>query len=329
MRSSAIEIIANIVLLNPPVYSASKYNASTQPCAHSTFIPLAKKDFGLAWGTSDQIGANAYIMNSAYTRSKFVQFAYATAKCLAMANSPGKGRADFLRQWLKFPLTYQASKALEGVPVTTISELFAAENVWPVFVPAKSLDRHPWNIRLDEEILIGLIVQSLAARRIFEIGTFDGGTTRLLADKAGEGAQVFTLDLPEAEFDLQLRHWERNPSWLHLALALKRPELGMKFRGAAMESRIKQLLGNSLEFDFSPYERSIDLVFVDAAHDYPHGFADTRTALRLLRPGGVVLWHDFDPGFPGLVQAIIEATAGLPLKRLGIYTRLGFLRTAS
>jgi Methyltransferase domain len=78
--------------------------------------------------------------------------------------------------------------------------------------------------------------------------------------------------------------------------------------------RIKQLFGNSLEFDFSPYERSIDLVFVDAAHDYPHGFPDSRTALRLVRPGGVVLWHDFIAHFPGLVHAIIEATAGLPLK---------------
>jgi len=95
-----------------------------------------------------------------------------------------------------------------------------------------------------------------------------------------------------------------------------------------MEPRIEQLFGNSLEFDFSPYERSIDFVFVDAAHDYPHGFADSRTALRLVSPGGVVLWHDFNERFPGLVLGIIEATAGLPLKRLGIHTTLGFLRTA-
>ena len=121
---------------------------------------------------------------------------------------------------------------------------------------------------------------------------------------------MFTLDLPEAEV-----------AW--------GTQIGTKFRGSAMEPRVKQLFGNSLEFDFSPYERSIDLVFVDAAHDYPHGFADSRTALRLVRPGGVVLWHDFDAHFPGLVHGIIEATAGLPLKRLGMHSTLGFLRTAS
>ena len=201
--------------------------------------------------------------------------------------------------------------------MATIPELFPGKQVLPISIPPESLDRGPWNIRLDEEVLIGLTVQALGAQRIFEIGTFDGGTTRVLADKAREGAEVFTLDLPEADFNQN----QRPPP------GFRGGQIGTKFRGAAAEPRIKQLFGNSLEFDFSPCERSIDLVFVDAAHDYVHGFADSRTALRLVRPGGVVLWHDFYEAYPGLVHAIIEATAGLPLKRLGIYTSLGFLRT--
>jgi len=248
-------------------------------------------------------------MTSTHAQSKLVGLVYATAKCLVMPSSKGTGWLSFLRHWLKFPLTYQASKALEGVPVVTIPELFPGKQLESISIPSESLDRQIWHIRLDEEVLVGLTVQALGARRIFEIGTFEGGTTRLLAAKAGEGAEVFTLDLPAAEV-----------AW--------GTQIGTKFRGSAMEPRIKQFFGNSLEFDFSPYERSIDLVFVDAAHDYPHGFADSRTALRLVRPGGVVLWHDFDAHFPGLVHGIIEATAGLPLKRLGMHTTLGFLRTA-
>jgi Methyltransferase domain len=256
-------------------------------------------------------------MTSAHARSKLVRFAYATAKCLVMPSSPGERRSDFLRQWLKFPLTYRARKALEGVPVATIQELFPGKQVRPISIPPESLDRGSWNIGLNQEVLIGLTVQALGARRIFEMGTFDGGTTRVLADKAGEGAEVFTLDLPEAEFDQN----QRPPPGFCGA------QIGTKFRGTAMEPRIKQLFGNSLEFDFSPYERSIDLVFLDAAYDYPQGFADSRTALRLVRQGGVVLWDMFYEGYPGLVHAIIEATAGLPLKRLGVHTALGFLRT--
>jgi predicted O-methyltransferase YrrM len=232
-------------------------------------------------------------------------------------SSPEKGRWDFVRQWLKFPVTYRASMALEGVPMATIEELFPGKPPRPIFLPSESLDRGIWNIRLDEEILIGLTVQALGARRIFEIGTFDGGTTRVLADSAREGAEVFTLDLPEAEFDQS----QLPPSGFRGA------QIGTKFRGSAVEPRIKQLFGNSLEFDFSGYEGSIDLVFVDGAHDYVHGLADSRTALRLVRPGGIVLWHDFSEAHPGLVDAVIEATAGLRLRRLGIYTSLGVLRT--
>jgi SAM-dependent methyltransferase len=234
-----------------------------------------------------------------------------------MPSSPGKAQSDFLRNWLKFPVTYRASKALAGVPMATVQELCDGKQLQAISVPPESVDRGSWNIRLDEEILIGLTVQAVGARRIFEIGTFDGSTTRVLADIAGEGAEVFTLDLPEAEFD----HTQRPPP------GFDGERIGTKFRGAAVQPRIKQLFGDSLKFDFSPYERYIDLVFVEGAHDYLHGLADSRTALRLVRPGGAVLWHDFSEAHPGLVHAVIEATSVLPLKRLGIYTSLGFVRT--
>ena len=140
-------------------------------------------------------------MTSAHARSKLVSFAEATAKCLVVPSSPGKARSRFLRHWLKFPVTYYASKALDGLPTATVQELFPGKQLQPISIPPESLDRGIWNIHLDEEILIALTVQALGARRIFEIGTFDGGTTRVLADNAGEGAEVFTLDLPETEFD--------------------------------------------------------------------------------------------------------------------------------
>jgi hypothetical protein len=117
-----------------------------------------------------------------------------------------------------FPLTYEASKALEGVPVATIPELFPGKQVGPISNPPESLDRQIWHIRIDEEVLVGLTVQALGARRIFEIGTFEGGTTRFLADKAGEGAEVFTIDLPEAE------------------LAWSGTQIGTKFRGTANQT---------------------------------------------------------------------------------------------
>jgi len=243
-------------------------------------------------------------MTSVHTRSQLARLTSATAKCLVLP--------DFLRQWLRFPLTFEAAKALEKVPMASVADLFPGTGVGLISIPPESLERQIGQIRLDEEVQIGLMIQALDARRLFEIGTFEGGTTRFLADKAGEEAEVFTLDFPQGA----------EVAWG------SRVQIGQKFRGAVVESRITQLFGDSLKFDFSPYERSMDLVFVDAAHDYLHGLADSRTALRLVKPGGVVLWHDFTPYFPGLVHGIIEATAGMPLKRLGVNTTLAVLHTS-
>jgi SAM-dependent methyltransferase len=213
-------------------------------------------------------------------------------------------------------VTYHARQALERVPVATIQELFPGKQLQPISIPGENVDRGPWNLHIHAEILIRLTVQALEARRIFEIGTFDGGTTRVLAETAGAGSEVFTLDLPEAEFN----QTQQPPPGFSGA------QIGKKFRGTAVETRIKQLFGNSLKFDFSAYERSIDLIFIDSGSNYPHALANSRTALRLVRPGGVIIWDMFCQDHPGLVHAVIEATAGLPLKRLGVYSPLAFLR---
>ena len=36
-----------------------------------------------------------------------------------------------------------------------------------------------------------------------------------------------------------------------------------------------------------------DLIFVDADHDYESAYRHSVTALNLLAPGGVILWHDY------------------------------------
>jgi predicted O-methyltransferase YrrM len=38
---------------------------------------------------------------------------------------------------------------------------------------------------------------------------------------------------------------------------------------------------------------SADLVFVDGDHSFDAVLADSRSAFDLIRPGGVVVWHDY------------------------------------
>jgi predicted O-methyltransferase YrrM len=133
--------------------------------------------------------------------------------------------------------------------------------------------------------------------RIFEIGTFDGDTTRVLARNA-PGAEIFTLDLPVSEVSGATEEAER----ANVAAG----GVGARFRGRPESGQITQLLGDSRLFDFSPWFGSIDLVVVDAGHEWDAVSADTATAARLLAPGGIIVWDDYMPYWPAVVRAVDE-----------------------
>ncbi len=47
---------------------------------------------------------------------------------------------------------------------------------------------------------------------------------------------------------------------------------------------------------WTPPVPAFDLVFVDGCHEASAVYRDSLRALALLRPGGLLLWHDFAPG---------------------------------
>jgi SAM-dependent methyltransferase len=214
--------------------------------------------------------------------------------------------AQFAKSLCKFPVEYRAAKAQESIPALTFTELFGSSAGLQLSVDPVALDRHGWNVKLHEEIYISAAVQTLKPKRIFEIGTFDGNTTRRLAEAAPNDAEVFTLDLPEAMFNAT-----QDPH------AFSGSRVGERYADSPARHKITQIRADATTFDFSPFYGTMDFVFVDAAHDYPHGRIDTQNALRMVRPGGTILWHDFEPYWSGLVHAVCEVTAGFQLCRLG------------
>lgn len=61
------------------------------------------------------------------------------------------------------------------------------------------------------------------------------------------------------------------------------------------DSRIVLHRTDLREFDFVPYQRSADLVLVDAAHDYESVMHDSRRAFQVVAPGGCIIWDDYHP----------------------------------
>jgi predicted O-methyltransferase YrrM len=137
------------------------------------------------------------------------------------------------------------------------------------------------SIDIDELWVICALVRALAPKRVFEFGTFDGFTTIHLAANAPPTCEVFTIDRLRGTYDFRpLRTFGHSI------------EVGGRFHGHVMQKRIHQLTGDTRTFDFAPFTGTCDLVFLDADHGYEGTRIDSGNALTLLRPGGVLLWHD-------------------------------------
>lgn len=172
------------------------------------------------------------------------------------------------------------------------------------------------NVRISELALLAKAATTVASgREIVEIGTFDGRTTLNLAANSPPGTAVFTLDLPsDHPTQFALVGGERR--------YVDKPASGERYRRCGLPwsesaARIVQLYGDSATFDFSSRFGRAGLVFVDGSHAYEYAMKDTDTALQLIVPGGIVLWHDYGI-WEGVTRALeeIEAARGLGLRHI-------------
>jgi predicted O-methyltransferase YrrM len=131
------------------------------------------------------------------------------------------------------------------------------------------------------------MARHIDARRVMEIGTFDGGTAVNLAANLPDGGVVVTADLPPSfkRFELAASSFHDNQSDHAL--------VGRQFRGTSHEAKITQLLEDSAKIDYAKLGGPFDLFFIDGCHDYLYVKHDTEQALRHVRPKGLVVWHDY------------------------------------
>ncbi len=110
---------------------------------------------------------------------------------------------------------------------------------------------------LQELACLAYLMRVLQPHLVFEMGTFVGRTTRLMAVNSPHDCRILTLDLAQDQVEHQIGE------------AFQRDE------GIPEKDKIKQLYGDSRTFDFSPYYGLCDFVWVDACHDYKYVVSDT------------------------------------------------------
>ena len=129
------------------------------------------------------------------------------------------------------------------------------------------------------------------AEQIFEFGTPTGKTTYLLAANAPQ-ARVMTLTLSPEDLDA---YQESAGDTLTDSIAAKDVSRfdNFYYQGTEEEDRIVQIFGDSKEFDHAPHKGKMDLIFIDGSHAKSYVESDTQKALEMIKPGGIILWHDY------------------------------------
>lgn len=144
---------------------------------------------------------------------------------------------------------------------------------------ARSITGH-----MTESELIYLAELAAKSSCIVEIGSWQGRSLRALADNT-DGI-VFSVDIwrdgGEAEYDANLADL-----------------LGSKIFKVKMRSEEAAIM-----FMFAGI--TFDAIFIDAYHDYSDISSDINAWKPLLRDGGIICGHDYQPEFPGVVQAVQE-----------------------
>jgi predicted O-methyltransferase YrrM len=120
-------------------------------------------------------------------------------------------------------------------------------------------------------------------KTVVEIGTAQGGTLILWCRQADPAATIVSLDLPGGIHGGGYPYWK---SWIYQRFPFGSQKLHL-LRGDShkpeMLARLKSVL---------PGDGKVDFLFIDGDHTYDGVKADFEMYSGLVRPGGLIVFHD-------------------------------------
>ena len=131
-----------------------------------------------------------------------------------------------------------------------------------------------------------------------EIGSFFGASTAYMAVEilnSGKDIKFHAVDSWEGDGDVSQYYSEKDVVY-------------EKFLANVAPVRERIVVHRSLSVDAAEKfeDQSIVFCFIDAGHTYDSIIADLRAWLPKVKPGGLLAGHDYEPSFPGVIQAVNE-----------------------
>jgi hypothetical protein len=198
---------------------------------------------------------------------------------------------------------------IETIPVEAFHQ--SLRLVQPLDFPERwrRLALTEWTMDADDYIL-RYVFRHLKPRRHLEFGTWQGDGVLRCVEECD--ATVWTINVLEGEV-LKDGQWayatsddgaQPRPSEWAETLQTERlwvrtdayGRIGRTYLDAGWGRRVCQIYADSRQWDTRNYPQGFfDTVFVDGGHADDVVANDTRLAMELVKPGGLVMWHDFCP----------------------------------
>lgn len=140
------------------------------------------------------------------------------------------------------------------------------------------------NVVLGEKELFLAVASHIDAEFVFAFGPYDGNHAVSISEHMVDRTIAIVHDTsPAGAAERQLRGQ-------HILHTLK-PEAVAK---TDVLTHVDRLHGKDARFEYAPWLGACDLVLVDASSAYDYVKCDSLTAYHLSKPGGVVLWNNYD-----------------------------------
>lgn len=154
----------------------------------------------------------------------------------------------------------------------------------------------PASISPLESAALATLINKINAKKIFEFGTYKGVSTTQLALNIQPDGHVYTLDLPENHpaYSLNITKKEERQIAQEAGKGVLIPDI--------LRDHITFLRHDSATFDTFPYENMIDITFIDGAHSFDYVKNDSIKAWKMLKCGGIAVWHDCNPNHRDVVR---------------------------
>ena len=210
--------------------------------------------------------------------------------------------------------------------ILTAEQLIPTVRMCDVFPPEVETSRivlenflGQWgNVSVEELCKICLIAAWKKPASVFEFGTYNGATTLQIAMNTPENCRIVTLDVPPDSTDAAELEVGEIDHFLAQKQGAFNVEVGSFFKSSPYAEKVTQIWGDSMKVDLSAYAGAMDIVYVDAGHTYPYMKSDTENALKMIAPGGIIIWHDYNQVLhPDVTLCLMEyAEQGIEVRHL-------------